>query len=61
MASQGDISPDLEYEYAMLECGVCQSISLRVGEMLEGTLFRTNLYPPRVAREKPAWSRVLPL
>jgi len=58
---EGGLSPDLEYEYAMLECGVCQSISLRVDEMLEGTLFSTNFYPPRVAREKPAWSRDLPI
>jgi hypothetical protein len=55
------LPPDLEYEYAMLECGVCQSISLRVDEMLEGALFSTNFYPPRVAREKPAWSRELPI
>ncbi len=58
---EGGAPPDLEYEYAMLECGGCQSISLRVDEMLGGTLFSTNFYPPRVAREKPAWSRDLPI
>ena len=52
---------DLEYEYAMLECGGCQSISLRVDEMLDGTLFSTNFYPPRVSRKKPVWSRDLPI
>jgi hypothetical protein len=55
------LSPDLEYRYAMLECGGCQSISLRVDEILDGTLFSTNFYPPRVAREKQAWSRNLPI
>ncbi len=58
---EGGLPPDLEYEYAMLECGGCQSISLRVDEILDGTLFSTNFYPPRVAREKPAWSRDLPI
>jgi hypothetical protein len=52
---------DLEYEYAMLECGGCQNISLRVDETLDGTLFSTNFYPPRVDREKPAWSIDLPI
>src|SRR5512141_2252090 len=45
----------------MLECGGCQSISLRVDEILDGTLFSTNFYPPRVGRYKPAWSRDLPI
>ena len=58
---EGDLPPDMEYEYAMLECGVCQSISLRVDEILDGTLFSTNFYPPRVDRKKPAWSRDLPI
>jgi hypothetical protein len=58
---EGGRLPDLQYEYAMLECGGCQSISLRVDEKLEGRLFNTNFYPPRVAREKPTWSRDLPI
>ena len=53
--------PSLAYEYTMLECGGCQSISLRVDEILDGTLFSTNFYPPRVGRYKPAWSRDLPI
>ncbi len=56
-----DLTLDLEYEYAMLECGGCQGISLRVDEMLDGTLFSTTLYPPRVDRKKPAWSIDLPI
>ena len=52
---------NLEYEYAMLECGVCQRISLRVDEILDGALFSTNFYPPRVDRKKPTWSRDLPI
>ncbi len=59
--SEGGLTPDLEYQYLMLECGGCQNISLRVDEMLDGTIFSTNFYPPRVAREKPAWSRDLPI
>lgn len=57
----GGLRPDLEYDYAMLECGGCQSISLRVDEILDGTLFSTNFYPPRVQRKKPAWSRDVPI
>ena len=53
--------PDAEYEYAMLECGGCQGISLRVDELLGGALFSTTFYPPRVQRRKPAWSRHLPI
>jgi hypothetical protein len=58
---EGGTPPDVEYEYAMLECGGCQSISLRVDELLDGALFCTNFYPPRVQRKKPAWSRDLPI
>jgi hypothetical protein len=57
----GDLTLDLEYEYTMLECGGCQGISLRVDEMLDGTLFSTTFYPPRVDRKKPAWSIHLPI
>lgn len=53
--------PDAEYEYAMLECGGCQGISLRVDELLNGALFSTTFYPPRVQRRKPSWSRDLPI
>lgn len=53
--------PDVEYEYAMLECGGCLSISLRVDERLDGALFGTTFYPPRVGRAKPAWSIDLPV
>jgi len=58
---EGGAPPDVEYEYAMLECGGCQSISLRADELLDGALFCTNFYPPRVQRKKPAWSRDLPI
>jgi hypothetical protein len=58
---EAGLPPDLEYEYTMLECGGCQSISLRVDEILDGTIFCTNFYPPRVGRAKPAWSRDLPI
>jgi hypothetical protein len=57
----GGVTLDLEYEYAMLECGGCQGISLRLDEMLDGTLFSTTFYPPRIARNKPAWSIDLPI
>jgi hypothetical protein len=57
----GGLTLDLEYEYAMLECGGCQSISLRADEMLDGRLFSTTFYPPRVDRKKPAWSMDLPI
>lgn len=58
---EGGAPPNLEYEYAMLECGGCQSISLRVDELLDGALFSTTFYPPRVQRKKPAWSSDLPI
>ena len=58
---EGGAPPDAEYEYTMLECGGCQSISLRVDELLDGALFSTTFYPPRVQRRKPAWSRDLPI
>jgi uncharacterized protein DUF4145 len=58
---EGGAPPDAEYEYAMLECGGCQSVSLRVDELLDGALFSTTFYPPRVQRRKPAWSRDLPI
>ncbi len=58
---EGGAPPDVEYEYAMLECGGCQSISLRVDELLDGALFSTTFYPPRVQRMKPAWSKDLPI
>lgn len=60
-ALEGGAPPNLEYEYAMLECGGCQSISLRVDELLDGALFSTTFYPPRVQRKKPAWSSDLPI
>jgi hypothetical protein len=58
---EGGAPPDVQYEYAMLECGGCQSISLRVDELLGGAVFSSNFYPPRVQRKKPAWSRELPI
>ena len=58
---EAGLAPDLEYEYSMLECGGCQSISLRVDELLGGALFSTTFYPPRVQRNKPPWSRDLPI
>ena len=58
---EGGAPPDVEYEYAMLECNGCQSISLRVDELLDGALFSSTFYPPRVQRKKPAWSRDLPI
>lgn len=59
---------DLIHEFAMLECGGCQSISLRVDHYTnnddigeENFLEGTDYYPPRIDRRQPSWLSELPL